>query len=85
VHTLDEVTDVDKARKEIEDLREIVGNMLGAVSDNGTVSQLGAKALAHARGKLRTLEHEQRFKQEERQFLVDLWRKLITDAGLELD
>src|SRR6266850_4710339 len=64
--TIDEVTDVDKARKEIEDLREIVGNMLGAVSDNGTVSQLSAKALAHARGKLRTLEHEQRFKQEER-------------------
>jgi DNA repair exonuclease SbcCD ATPase subunit len=78
--TIDEVTDVDKARKEIEDLREIVGNMLGAVSDNGTVSQLGAKALAHARGKLRTLEHEQRFKQEERQFLVDLWRKLITET-----
>src|SRR5207237_1305867 len=53
---IDEVTEVDKARKEIEDLRTLVANMLGAVSDNGTVSQLGAKALTHARGKLATLE-----------------------------
>jgi len=78
--TIDEVTDVEKARKEIEELRTIVGNMLGAVSDNGTVSQLGVKALNHARGKLKTLEQEQRYQQEERQFLVDLWRKLIVET-----
>jgi GTP1/Obg family GTP-binding protein len=78
--TIDEVTDVDKARKEIEELRTIVANMLGAVSDNGTVSQLGAKALGHARGKLRQLEQEARFKPEERGFLVDLWRKLIVET-----
>ncbi|MEZ5888896.1 MAG: hypothetical protein R3D52_00725 [Xanthobacteraceae bacterium] len=30
--------------------------MLGAVSDNGPVSQLGAKALAHARSKVKELE-----------------------------
>jgi DNA repair exonuclease SbcCD ATPase subunit len=86
--TIDEVTEVDKARKEIEELRTIVANMLGAVSDNGTVSQLGAKALTHARGKLRQLEQEARFKPEERAFLVDLWRKLITEtehASDELD
>jgi DNA repair exonuclease SbcCD ATPase subunit len=78
--TIDEVTDVDKARKEIEELRTIVGNMLGAVSDNGPVSLMGAKALSHARNKLKTLEQEQRFQQEERQFLVDLWRKLIVET-----
>src|SRR5262245_45670088 len=86
--TIDELTDIDKARKEIEELRTIVANMLGAVSDNGTVSQLGAKALAHARGKLRQLEQEARFKPEERGFLVDLWRKLIAEtehASDELD
>jgi DNA repair exonuclease SbcCD ATPase subunit len=83
--TIDEVTDVDKARKEIEELRTIVGNMLGAVSDNGTVSQLGAKALAHARGKLKTLEQEQRFKQEEKQFLADLWRTLIAETERATD
>ena len=83
--TIDEVTDVDKARKEIEELRTIVGNMLGAVSDNGVVSQLGAKALNHARVKLKNLEQEQRFQQEERQFLVDLWRKLIVETERATD
>ena len=82
---IDEVTDVDKARKEIEDLRTIVADMLGAVSDNGTVSQLGAKALSHARNKLRTLEQEARFSKDERQFLSDLWRKIIAETELATD
>src|SRR4051794_34719407 len=51
--SVDKWTDVDKARKEIEDLRAIVGAALGAVSDNGAVSELGNKALNHAREKLR--------------------------------
>jgi uncharacterized protein YeeX (DUF496 family) len=83
--TIDEVTDVSKARKEIEELRAIVSNMLAAVSDNGTVSQLGAKALAHARGKLRTLDQEARFSKDERLFLIDLWRKIITETELASD
>src|SRR5882724_9647678 len=53
---VDRWTDVEKARKEIEELRGIVSAALGAVSDNGAVSELGSKALAHARTKLRTLE-----------------------------
>ena len=35
-----------------------MGTALGAVSDNGSVSQLGARALAHAREKLRMLEQD---------------------------
>jgi DNA repair exonuclease SbcCD ATPase subunit len=73
---VDRWTDVEKARKEIEELRGIVGAALGAVSDNGAVSELGSKALAHARTKLRALEADTRFKPEERQFLVEQWRKL---------
>jgi DNA repair exonuclease SbcCD ATPase subunit len=72
----DRWTDVNKARKEIEELRAIVGAALGAVSDNGPVSQLGTQALNHARNKLRTLEQETRFKPEEKQFLVEQWRRL---------
>src|SRR5262245_5413260 len=72
----DRWTDVSKARKEIEELRAIVGAALGAVSDNGLVSQLGDKALAHARDKLKALELESRFKPDEKQFLLDQWRKL---------
>jgi DNA repair exonuclease SbcCD ATPase subunit len=77
---VDRWTDVEKARKEIEDLRAIVGAALGAVSDNGLVSQLGDKALAHARDKLKALELESRFKPDEKQFLLDQWRKLAVET-----
>ena len=74
--SVDRWTDVDKARKEIEELRAIVGAALGAVSDNGAVSTLGAQALSHARAKLRALEQDTRFKPEEKQFLIEQWRRL---------
>jgi len=77
---VDRWTDVDRARQEIVELRALVGNALGAVSDNGTVAQLGAKALAHARDKLVALEHDQRFRPEERQFLTDQWRRLRSET-----
>src|SRR6266705_3509248 len=73
---VDRWTDVGKARKEIEELRAIVGAALGAVSDNGAVSSLGVQALNHARTKLRSLEQDTRFKPEEKQFLTDQWRRL---------
>src|SRR5262245_51184473 len=78
--SIDRWTDVEKARKEIEELRGLVGAALGAVSDNGVVSQLGSKALNHARTKLRTLEQETRFKPEGRQFLIDQWRRLRAET-----
>lgn len=85
---IDSVTDIDKARAEIDNLREQVSNLLGAVSDNGPISQLGAKALEHVRTKLKTLTQEQRFRPEERQFLIDQWQRLQTqteNATKELD
>jgi chromosome segregation ATPase len=86
--TIDSVTDVEKARAEIDKLRETVATLLGAVSDNGPVSQLGAKALAHVHDKLKRLAQETRFKSEERQYLIDQWRKLeaqTESATKELD
>jgi DNA repair exonuclease SbcCD ATPase subunit len=80
VGSVDRWTNAEQARKEIEDLRAIVGAALGSVSDNGPVSQLGAKALAHAREKLRTIEQETRFKPEEKQFLLEQWRRLKEDT-----
>jgi DNA repair exonuclease SbcCD ATPase subunit len=77
---VDRWTNVERARKEIEELRALVGTALGAVSDNGTVSQLGARALAHAREKLRMLEQDTRFRPEERQFLTEQWRRLRADT-----
>src|SRR5436309_9657111 len=75
--SIDGMTDVEKARQEIEGLRAIVGELLGPVSDNGAVAQLGAKALRHAREKLRTLEQETRFTREEQQYLANEWRELV--------
>jgi len=83
--SVDRWTDVEQARKEIEELRELVGAALGAVSDNGSVSQLGAKALEHARNKIKALEQDSRFKPEEKQFLLDQWRKLKSETEQATD
>jgi DNA repair exonuclease SbcCD ATPase subunit len=86
--TIDRMSDVEKARSEIDKLRETVSTLLSAVSDNGPVSQLGVKALNHVHDKLRALAQESRFKPEERQFLIDQWRRLqdqTESATKELD
>jgi DNA repair exonuclease SbcCD ATPase subunit len=72
--------DVEKARKEIEELRGAVAALLDAVADNGGLATLGDKALGRAREKLRELEQDTRFKPEERAFLVEQWRKLRDDT-----
>jgi len=77
---IDSATDIDKARAAIDQLRGQVSTLLAAVSDNGPVSQLGFKALAHIRAKLKILAQEQRFKPEERQFLVDQWQRLQAET-----
>ena len=43
--TIDMATDVEKARAEIDKLRETVSTLLGAVSDNGPVSQSASRPL----------------------------------------
>ncbi len=85
---IDGVTDVEKARTEINHLKDTVSTLLGAVSDNGPVSQLGVRALDHIHTKLKALAQDNRFKPEERQFLIDQWKKLETQtegATKELD
>ena len=72
--------DVEKARKEIEELRGAVAALLDAVADNGGLATLGDKALGRAREKLKELEQDTRFKPEERAFLVEQWRKLRDDT-----
>jgi Mg2+ and Co2+ transporter CorA len=74
--SIDRMTEVDKARKEIVEMRAAVGTLLASVADNGVVAQLGTKALNRTRDKLRTLEQDSRFKPEERAFLIERWREL---------
>jgi chromosome segregation ATPase len=76
VGAIDSATDVDKARAEIDSLRATVSALLNAISDNGPVSQLGVKALDHVHKKLTELSKNKRFKPEERQFLIDQWRRI---------
>ena len=86
--TIDRLSSAEAARKEIEELREHVGRLLGAVADNGTVWSLGTKALRHADEKLKALETETRYKEEDRQFLIGRWRELkvaTEDAIKELE
>ena len=73
-------TDVEAARKEIEDLRGAVSALLDAVTDNGSLATLGDKALSRARNKLKELEQDTRFKPEEKNFLIEQWRKLRDDT-----
>jgi DNA repair exonuclease SbcCD ATPase subunit len=70
----------EEGRKSIEELREHVGKLLGAVADNGEVSKLGALALSRADDKLKNLMAETRFKADEKQFLVDKWKELRTST-----
>jgi chromosome segregation ATPase len=85
---IDGTTDVAKARAEIDQLRDEVSTLLGAVADNGPVSQLGVKALNHIHDKLKELSQDQRFTPDERQFLIQQWQQLQTQteaANKELD
>ena len=59
---IDGYTHVETARKEIEDLRDAVSALLGAVADNGSLATLGDKALTRARDKLKELEQDTRLK-----------------------
>ncbi len=86
--TIDGTTDVAKARAEIDQLRDEVSTLLGAVADNGPVSQLGVKALDHIHQKLGQLSQDKRFKPEERQYLVAQWQQFQAQteaADKELD
>lgn len=83
--SIEGMTDVNKARQEIEELRALVGQLLDPVSDNGAVSKLGAKALNHARDKLRKLEQDNRFTRDEQQYLLNEWRKLVEETERATD
>ncbi len=86
--TIDRTTDPQASRKEIAELRDLVGSLLGAVADNGEVAQLGAKALEHARAKQKSLAAETRFTPEQRAFLLKQWDRIAREteaATAELD
>jgi len=76
--SIDTIKSPEEGRKSIEELRGQVAKLLDAVADNGDISRLGVKALGLAEAKLKSLDHETRFKPEEKQYLVNRWRELRT-------
>ena len=78
--SIDRMKNPEEGRKSIEELREHVGKLLGAVADNGEVSKLGTLALSRADEKLKSLMQEARFKPDEKQFLIDKWKELRTST-----
>ena len=74
------LSDVEKARKEIDELRAAVASLLDAVADNSALATLGDKALGRARDKLKELGEDTRFKPEEKNFLIDQWRRIRDDT-----
>jgi DNA repair exonuclease SbcCD ATPase subunit len=83
--SIDALADATKARGELEQLRAVVADLLGRVSDNGDLARLGAKALDNSRNKLKALEADTRFKPEERQLLIDQWKELIRQTARAAD
>jgi DNA repair exonuclease SbcCD ATPase subunit len=83
--TIDELTDARKAREEIEQLRGVIAELLGRVSDNGELGRLGARALTQFREKLQSLSQDVRFAPEEKQYLIDQWRQLIKETERAAD
>lgn len=77
---IDGLSDADKAKKEIEELRAGVGSLLAVVADGGALDKLGDKALSRAGDKLKELEQDNRFKPEEKNFLIEQWRRLRDDT-----
>lgn len=86
--SIDRLKDPKQARQGIEDLRQSVSRLLAMVADNGEVSKLGQMALSRAQDKLKALAQDNRFKPEERDYLIGRWRELkaqTEDAIRELD
>jgi chromosome segregation ATPase len=74
---IDSLADAPKARSKIEQLRAAAADLLGRVSDNSELARMGAKALDRSRNKLKSLEQDNRFTPDEREFLVDQWREVL--------
>jgi chromosome segregation ATPase len=79
--TIDRMQSGESSRQEVAQLREIVTQLLAAVADNGTVAQLGDKALKHAQDKLAALQHDDRFTADQRKHLIEEWTKLQKEIG----
>lgn len=77
---IEQLTTTDAARKDIAALQGLIADTLGAVSDNGQVAKLGQKTLDYARAKQKQFETDTKYSPEERQFLLNEWKRIGTET-----
>ncbi len=79
------MTASDAAGGEVAQLQALIAETLGNVADNGKVAQLGQRALDFARGKQAQFEKDAKFAPEERQFLLNEWKRNADKMKKEVD
>lgn len=62
------------AKTQLYELRRIVSTVLAQVADNGPVSKMGDAAVNFANSKLKEMESDTHFTQEQRNFLITQWK-----------
>lgn len=77
---IEQLTTTDAARKDIAALQGLIADTLGAVSDNGQVAKLGQKTLDYAHAKQKQFETDTKYSPEERQFLLNEWKRIGTET-----
>ena len=82
---IEKVTQPDAAKKDLADLQALIAEALGTVSDNGPVATLGQKVVEFSRAKQKQIEQETRFTAEERQFLLNEWSRIGSEAKRATD
>ena len=78
---IEKLTTTSDARKQIAEMQAMIAETLGAVSDNGDVAKLAQKTLDYARSKQKQFETDAKYTPEERQFLLNEWKRI----GLETE
>jgi hypothetical protein len=82
---IQKLTASDTAGEEIAQLQALIAETLGNVADNGKVAELGQKALDFARGKQAQFEKDTKFAPEEREFLLNEWKRAADKMKKEVD
>ena len=83
--SVDQNTNPESAKTQIDTLRGVVSTVLAQVADNGPVSEMGQAALDFARSKLKEMEQDTHFTKEQRDFLTSQWQSTTetTEAAVK--
>lgn len=75
-------TNANATKAQIDTLRSIVSTILGQVADNGPVSKMGQAALDFARAKLKEMQENTQFTKDQREFLIAQWKATLETTAI---